>query len=74
MNLSVKEAAARLGVSDSLVYELCRLGVMRHARHGRPGRRGTIRITEGAVAEYLAACERRPGIEGELIGPPSAAP
>jgi hypothetical protein len=31
--------------------------VLRHSRHGRPGNRGSIRISEEAVAEYLAACE-----------------
>lgn len=80
MTHDVKSTAARLGVSRSLVYELCRLGVMRHTRHGRPGRRGAIRITEEAVAEYLAACERRlsdidygvcVGIERSGTPPPS---
>jgi excisionase family DNA binding protein len=55
--MTVREAAAKIGVSASLVYELCREGVLRHTRHGRPGKRGTIRISEEAVAEYVAACE-----------------
>jgi excisionase family DNA binding protein len=56
--MTVREAALRIGVSASLVYELCWQGVLRHTRHGRPGKRGTIRISERAVAEYVVACER----------------
>lgn len=56
--LTVKQAAKRAGISASLVYELCALGLIRHSRHGRPGRRGTIRISEEAIAEYVASCER----------------
>ena len=58
--MTVAEAAKKIGISLSLTYELCRLGAIRHSRHGRPGRRGTIRISEEAVAEYLADAERRP--------------
>ncbi len=49
-SLTVKEAAARLGVSDKLVYSLCRAGKIVHERHGLG--RGTIRITEEALEEY----------------------
>ena len=55
--MTVKQAAAILEVSDSLVYELCRLGRIRHVRHGRPGRRGTIRIDNESLAEYRKASE-----------------
>jgi excisionase family DNA binding protein len=57
--MTVAEAAKKIGISVSLTYELCRLGTIRHSRHGRPGRRGTIRISPEAVAEYLANAERR---------------
>lgn len=57
--MTVAEAARRLGISVSLTYELCRLGMIRHSRHGRPGRRGTIRISEEAAADYMRASERR---------------
>lgn len=57
--LSVRLAAAKLGVSPSLVYALCRAGVIPHARHGRPGKRGTIRIDEAALEEY----RRRSAVE-----------
>ncbi len=57
--MTVAEAAKRLGISVSLTYELCRLGIIRHSRHGRPGRRGTIRISDDAVADYSRSAERR---------------
>ena len=62
--MTVKEAAARVGVSPSLIYEMCRLGSLRHSRHGRPGCRGTIRISEDALRDCQAACER----DGEEAG------
>ena len=48
--LSVKEAAAQLGISPALVYELCSVRKLRHERHGLG--RGTIRIPEDALEEY----------------------
>lgn len=38
--LTVKQAAVRLGISESLVYEWCAEGVLPHYRFGRKGRRG----------------------------------
>ena len=64
--MTVKQAAERIGISCSLVYALCRSGVLGHTRHGRPGKRGTIRIIDEAVAEYLASCKDE--------GRPEAAP
>jgi len=55
MTLSVKQAAGRIGVSASLVYALVAAGVLPHTRHGRPGRRGCIRVTDEAVAAYVEA-------------------
>jgi excisionase family DNA binding protein len=54
--LTVKQVSAQLGISLSLVYELCKAGVIRCTRHGRPGKRGCIRIAENSIAEYLEAC------------------
>ncbi len=53
--LTVKQAAERLNCSPSLVYELCAKGRIRHARIGF--RRGTIRIAEEAIAEFLKEAE-----------------
>lgn len=55
--LTVAQAAKRLGISPALIYELCRHGLIRHFRHGRPGRRGVIRIAEAALEEYQVSCE-----------------
>jgi excisionase family DNA binding protein len=52
--MTVKSAAARMGVSESLVYELCACGALPHVRIGRPGSRGCIRLTEADIQEYLA--------------------
>jgi excisionase family DNA binding protein len=48
--LTVKEAAARLGISPSLVYTLCARAKIRHERHGLG--RGVIRIPPEALDEY----------------------
>jgi excisionase family DNA binding protein len=55
--MNVQEVAKRIGISPSLVYALCHDGLMGHTRHGRPGRRGCIRISEEAVEEYLKLCK-----------------
>jgi excisionase family DNA binding protein len=49
---TVKQAAERLGVSESLVYALCANRMLRHVRVGI--RRGRIQIPPDAVDEYLA--------------------
>jgi excisionase family DNA binding protein len=56
--LRVKEAAALLGVSPSLVYVLCAAGKIRHERHGVG--RGTIRIRSEALEEYRKTAEAVP--------------
>jgi excisionase family DNA binding protein len=51
MNLTVKEAAARLRCSAATVYLLCAAGKLRAARVGLG--RGKLLISEEAIAEYL---------------------
>jgi excisionase family DNA binding protein len=53
--LTPKEAAARLGVSRSLIYKLCRSRVLRYTRTGVEPGRGPIRIAEEDLEAYLAA-------------------
>ena len=65
--LTVKQAAGRLGISPSLVYALCAAGALPHARHGRPGRRGCIRIDEAALEAYRRSCKG----EGRQAAPSS---
>jgi excisionase family DNA binding protein len=49
--LTVKESSQRLQVSESLVYALCATGRIDHHRCGLG--RGTIRIEEKALEDYL---------------------
>src|SRR5262249_38670415 len=55
--LTVKEAAAKIGVSGSLVYAWCQAGVLNHRRFGRPGKRGCIRIDEIEFDAFMAECQ-----------------
>ena len=52
--LSAKEVACKLGVSLSLVYQLCKDRQLKHFRLGAQGKRGSIRIEEAEVTRYLA--------------------
>lgn len=52
--MSAKQAASRLGVSDSLVYAWCASGALPHFRMGQPGRRGRILIAEDDLEAFLA--------------------
>ncbi len=54
--LTPKQVAERVGVSDSLVYEWCAQGLLKHYRFGGKGRRGCIRIEERDLDAFLAAC------------------
>jgi excisionase family DNA binding protein len=56
--MKVKEAAEQLQVSDSLVYEWCRAGLLPHNRYGKPGNRGTIRIEESDLIEFREKMRR----------------
>jgi len=49
---TVQEVARRLAVCEGTVYSLCTSRKMRHVRLGAG--RGAIRISEDALAEYLA--------------------
>ncbi len=53
--LTVKAAAERMGISGSLVYELCACGLLSHVRIGRPGSRGCIRITDADINAFLSS-------------------
>lgn len=54
--LTVKEAAVRACVSESLIYAWCAEGTLPHLRVGRKGSRGHIRIAvedlDGALAAF----------------------
>jgi excisionase family DNA binding protein len=60
MMLSPKAAAERIGVSASLIYQLCGEGVLRHFRFGGKNKRGRIRIEDSEVERYRQLCLRDP--------------
>ena len=64
--LTPKQAAARIGVSDSLIYEWCSSGLLPHYRFGRPGHRGKILIDEKELDALLAACRQEARPEAEI--------
>jgi excisionase family DNA binding protein len=56
--LTVREVADRLRLSVSQVYALCASGKLPHLRFGNG--RGTIRVTEAQLQEFIEACEVTP--------------
>ena len=54
--LSVKDAAARAGVSESLVYEWCDSRRLPHYRLGGKGKRGKIGISPSDLDAFLDSC------------------
>ena len=65
----MKQAAERLGVSPSLVYQWCAERRLPHLRLGRGGRRGKILIEEGDIDAFLATARVESGA-GAGNGPP----
>jgi excisionase family DNA binding protein len=56
--LTVKAAAKKIGISVSLIYELCAGGQLAHFRFGRCGKRGRIVIDEQELDRFMAACRK----------------
>lgn len=54
--MTVKEAAVRLELSPSTLYQLCQQGLFPHSRLGAKG--GLIRISEEDLALYRASVHR----------------
>ncbi len=63
---TVKEAAERLKVSPSLVYQWCEAQLLAHYRFGTKGRRGKIMIAPGDLETFMRQCR----VEGGTKGPP----
>lgn len=53
MKLTVKEAAEKAGVSESLVYEWCESRRLAHYRAGGQGRRGKILIEPADLDKFM---------------------
>ena len=51
--LTVKQAAARLRISPSLVYSWCEDHLLPHYRMGGKGKRGKILIEEAVLEAFL---------------------
>ena len=58
MYLSVKEVAARLSISEALVYAWVESGKLPCYRLGGPGKRGAIRISEADLNAFLVSCRK----------------
>lgn len=56
--LTVKQAAQKIGVSESLVYGWIADGQLAHFRLGAKGHRGAIRIQEEDMEAFLATCRQ----------------
>jgi excisionase family DNA binding protein len=56
--LTVKQAAARLGVSTSQVYALCAKGKLPHHRFGVG--KGALRISEEQLAAFIESAKFKP--------------
>jgi excisionase family DNA binding protein len=65
--ITVKEATERLRVAPATVYMLCAQGRLAHVRVGTGGR-GTIRIREQDLADYLDEATVRPEAPARSTG------
>jgi excisionase family DNA binding protein len=71
MYLSVKEVAARLSISEALVYTWVESGQLAHFRLGGQGKRGAIRVDETDLERFLAT-RKKNGRQG--CPPPAPVP
>ncbi len=60
--LTVKQAAARLRISPSLVYSWCEDHILPHYRIGGKGKRGKILIEEAALDAFLQSRKIENGV------------
>lgn len=58
--LTPRQAAEKIGLSVSLIYQLCKSGSLQHLRVGSPGRRGRILIDPHSFDQFLESCRARP--------------
>ena len=73
--LTVKAAAARAAVSESLIYAWCADGTLPHMRVGRKGKRGKILIAgedlDGVLASFkVSTPPSRPATKPIMKPPP----
>lgn len=53
--MTLAEAAAQLGVSENLIYNLVASGELIHLRIGGKGKRGAIRIEREALEAFVVS-------------------
>ncbi len=58
--LTPKQAAERIGVSVSLVYQWCKDGLLEHLRLGGKGKRGKVLIEPASLDRFLESCKQTP--------------
>ena len=58
--LTPKQAAERIGVSVSLVYQWCKEGLVEHLRLGGKGKRGKVLIDSASLDRFLESCKQQP--------------
>jgi excisionase family DNA binding protein len=58
--LTPKKAAERIGVSSSLIYQLCSEGALRHFRFGGKNKRGKLMIDESDLVAFIERCRQEP--------------
>lgn len=56
--LTPKQAAARIGVSVSLIYQWCKEGLIEHLRLGAQGKRGKVMIDPESLERYVESCKQ----------------
>jgi excisionase family DNA binding protein len=56
MKLTPRQAAEKIGVSESLVYQLCQEKRLPHFRVGGEGRRGKSLIDEQDLEAFMQGC------------------
>lgn len=56
--LTPKQAAARVGVSVSLVYQWCQEGLFEYLRLGGIGKRGRVMIETESFERFLESCKQ----------------
>lgn len=55
--MTPKEAAEKIGVSESLIYAWCRRELLPHYRLGVGGKGAKIIIEEEDLSSFLASCK-----------------
>jgi excisionase family DNA binding protein len=56
--LKVQQVAERLGISASLVYQLCAEGLLTHLRLGGKDKRGRVMVEEADLMAFIQQCRR----------------